>query len=1022
MADLMTNAQLAQLINDALAKWNAREAEQYAWVSGSATGGPNGDGRFPLSNGSGSSNLIDSPAKLADLLNGPAALAGAARDEAQVFRDAAQSAATAASTDKTLANNSKLAAQDARDLAMLYRDQTAALQATVSVSEAAVAAALASVTTKEANVITLHGETLVARDDAVVAKTAAEAAAALAATFNPNDYYTKVAADGRYLQLTNFTWSNLSGKPSTFAPSAHTHLISEITGLQAALDSKQAAGSYAAAVHSHVIGDVTGLQAALDGKQAAGSYAATVHTHVIGDVSGLQAALDGKASISHTHSYLPLSGGVLTGQLKTPDLQVEFNSGTSWSTMLSAPWDNPVEVLNMNVSGFAAITFHVANKYANLFGYDENNVLKTNNSTIWHSGNFDPNSKLDLSGGTLSGQLIANGYVWTSRIGYNPSGDVFNISTTTAANYGMSLGEFNGNGNGLCTILSGYSGLHLATTGLPRLSINSSGNVTVGNTASYGRLASVAADGTYQLALVGTTKGLRLRSDSTNFKIEAVDQTLSSSYEPMWLGGSLLQFTTGNVERMRLTAAGNLGIGTQSPSLPLVISNGGASGLEFNHSGAIGGGTYIQSYNRATSVYVPNTNYALSHTWYAGATRAMDMDGSGNLALGKAAPAEKLDVNGAAIRVNNVTTLFGNTYSVGNLQTWLVTNASSADTFIQTGDIALRYRQNSGGGYQWQRSSTTGTANGSITWQTQMTLDTSGRLTVASGDIFVRENPAGAGVGMRLHHNGGSAYIDYDGDLNFRTGDGGGLASLSSSGSFVASSVTSTGDLRVGGYTSATGFTILNNGSSSNPGYLSWYNPAGTRVGYMGWASGSNIVYQAEAGWGLVFNSTTSFTSTSSFSTTVNIAGGNLRINSHDNDSNMGAYIGFRNPVNGERGWIGFGENTTRMRVRNAIGDIWVHGTTVNLYSDNSGGQARIQNSSGYVDIGAINTSWCHYITDRPAHYFGNPVHVNGAIMRYNEGAALHHGSSSLASGRITTSTAAPSGGSDGDVWFKVAS
>lgn len=37
--------------------------------------------------------------------------------------------------------------------------------------------------------------------------------------------------------------------------------------------------------HTHVIGDVTGLQAALDGKQAVGSYAAAVHTHVATDIS-----------------------------------------------------------------------------------------------------------------------------------------------------------------------------------------------------------------------------------------------------------------------------------------------------------------------------------------------------------------------------------------------------------------------------------------------------------------------------------------------------------------------------------------------------------------------------------------------------------------------------------------------------------------------------------------------------------------------------------------------------------------
>lgn len=43
------------------------------------------------------------------------------------------------------------------------------------------------------------------------------------------------------------TWSNLSGKPSTFPPAAHKHAISDVTGLQSALDGKQAAGSYATA-------------------------------------------------------------------------------------------------------------------------------------------------------------------------------------------------------------------------------------------------------------------------------------------------------------------------------------------------------------------------------------------------------------------------------------------------------------------------------------------------------------------------------------------------------------------------------------------------------------------------------------------------------------------------------------------------------------------------------------------------------------------------------------------------------
>lgn len=56
------------------------------------------------------------------------------------------------------------------------------------------------------------------------------------------------------------TWTEVTDKPTTFAPSAHTHVQSEITGLVSALAGK------APSVHGHVITDVTGLQDALNAK------------------------------------------------------------------------------------------------------------------------------------------------------------------------------------------------------------------------------------------------------------------------------------------------------------------------------------------------------------------------------------------------------------------------------------------------------------------------------------------------------------------------------------------------------------------------------------------------------------------------------------------------------------------------------------------------------------------------------------------------------------------------------------
>jgi hypothetical protein len=104
-----------------------------------------------------------------------------------------------------------------------------------------------------------------------------------------------------------------------------TQAISTVSGLQAALDGKQASGSYAATVHTHGISDVAGLQTSLDGKQASGNYAAASHSHAIADVTGLQTAIDGKAASSHTHALSSLTqSSATTGQVVTW-------SGSAWA-------------------------------------------------------------------------------------------------------------------------------------------------------------------------------------------------------------------------------------------------------------------------------------------------------------------------------------------------------------------------------------------------------------------------------------------------------------------------------------------------------------------------------------------------------------------------------------------------------------------------------------------------------------------------------------------------------------------
>ena len=109
------------------------------------------------------------------------------------------------------------------------------------------------------------------------------------------------ATSGSTITLTvtaagSVAWADITGKPATFAPSAHAHVIADVTGLQTALDGKQASGSYAAASHTHTASAITDFSAAalaavtwstLTGKP---SFATVATTGAYSDLTGTPAA------------------------------------------------------------------------------------------------------------------------------------------------------------------------------------------------------------------------------------------------------------------------------------------------------------------------------------------------------------------------------------------------------------------------------------------------------------------------------------------------------------------------------------------------------------------------------------------------------------------------------------------------------------------------------------------------------------------------------------------------------------
>jgi hypothetical protein len=93
-------------------------------------------------------------------------------------------------------------------------------------------------------------------------------------------------------------------------------------------------------------------------------------------------------------------------------------------------------------------------------------------------------------------------------------------------------------------------------------------------------------------------------------------------------------FGTNQVERMRVTNTGNVGIGTTDPNAKLVVSNGGAVGLEISPT-AVASSPALVSYNRSTAATAQLSYVALQHLFQAGSvsTTALTIASTGDVTV-----------------------------------------------------------------------------------------------------------------------------------------------------------------------------------------------------------------------------------------------------------------------------------------------------------------------------------------------------------------------------------------------------
>jgi hypothetical protein len=224
--------------------------------------------------------------------------------------------------------------------------------------------------------------------------------------------------------------------------------------------------------------------------------------------------------------------------------------------------------------------------------------------------------------------------------------------------------------------------------------------------------------------------------------------------------GGTTTWQISNAEQMRLTSTG-LGIGTSSAVYKLVVSNGGASGIEFGPAFS-GTANLIQSYNRSGGAYVNTVYDANEHIFNTLGTQRLRLDSSGNLGLGVTPSAwgsarKALQVGQASIAnstaANDVFELSANRYL----------NSGSADTYIGNG-YATAYQQGTGG-HRWY-TAPPGTAGNPITFTQAMTLDASGNLGLGTTSATAKLDVYNASNDVYMALRTGSA------EMTFNTGTG----------------------------------------------------------------------------------------------------------------------------------------------------------------------------------------------------------------------------------------------------------
>lgn len=229
---------------------------------------------------------------------------------------------------------------------------------------------------------------------------------------------------GRIVSLSNgggsvnipFTdWEDIPNRPSTFPPSAHTHTISQITGLQAALDSKSDVG------HTHSWGQITDKPT---------TFAPSAHNHPTSQINALTGYTIGTNTALSATDTLNTALGKIQAQINSKTSNLGTVTAITAGTGLSGGTINTNGTIALNPATIASLL------KADSALQSGSNISLLNNDAGYITADDlpDVSGYLPLSGGTMTGVInFTNNNYGISR-GNNLRLSFTSNSTTVSGN------------------------------------------------------------------------------------------------------------------------------------------------------------------------------------------------------------------------------------------------------------------------------------------------------------------------------------------------------------------------------------------------------------------------------------------------------------------------------------------------------------------------------------------------------------------------------------------------------------